>query len=192
MQPDHLLSRFNLGIAHEGLGGPRRRPWSLPGRALRIAPREEKAALTVSELLLKAQALARLGQPVQAVGVTMKALGEGDRNSQVVYQAAIIYALCGDQNHAIVQAREARKRGLSPRWFSIPGFESLRATPAFQENPRARLVATGGLRSSAPRPSSCARGCSTGRPASWWRPAPTAARSRRSSPRRKHPCPPRP
>jgi hypothetical protein len=59
-------------------------------------------------------------------------LGEGDRDPQVLFQAAIIYALCGEQNHAIVQAREARRRGLSPKWFAIPGFESLRATPAFQ------------------------------------------------------------
>jgi Flp pilus assembly protein TadD len=133
MEPGHLLSRLNLGIAHEGLGdldGARRVYREVLER---MAPREEKAALTVSERLLKAQALARLGQPVQAVELTMNALGEGERDSQVVFQAAIIYALCGDQNHAIVQAREARQRGLSPRWFSIPGFESLSAMPAFQD-----------------------------------------------------------
>jgi tetratricopeptide (TPR) repeat protein len=130
LQPEHLRSRLNLGIAYEGMGDPDGAHRVYRDLVERMAPRE--AALTASERLLKAQALARLGQPVQAVELTMKALGEGERDSQVVFQAALIYALCGDQNHALVQAREARERGLSPRWFTIPGFESLRAMPAFQ------------------------------------------------------------
>jgi tetratricopeptide (TPR) repeat protein len=132
LRPENLLGRLNLGIAYEGMGDQGGAHRVYRDLLERIAPREEKAALTASERLLKAQALARLGQPVQAVELTMKALGEGERDSQVVFQAALIYALCGDQNHAIVLAREARERGLSPRWFSIPGFEPLRAMPAFQ------------------------------------------------------------
>jgi hypothetical protein len=133
MEPDHLLSRLNLGIAGEGTGDPKAARVLYRDLLTRIAQREQKAALTGPERLIKAQALARLGDPVPAVALTMEALGDGDRDAQVLFQAAIIYALCGEQNHAIVQAREARRRGLSAKWFAIPGFESLRGNPAFQE-----------------------------------------------------------
>jgi eukaryotic-like serine/threonine-protein kinase len=133
LEPDHLLSRLNLGIASEGTGdrdGARRLYRDVLAR---LAQREGKVALTPPERMIKAQALARLGDTIPAVALTIQALAEGDRDAQVLFQASVIYALCGEQNHAIVQAREARRRGLSARWFGIPGFESLRAVPAFQE-----------------------------------------------------------
>jgi tetratricopeptide (TPR) repeat protein len=133
MEPDHLLSRLNLGIAGEGTGDREAARVLYRDLLTRVAQREQKAALTGPERLIKAQALARLGDAVPAVALTIEALGNGDRDAQVLFQVAIIYALCGEQNHAIVQAREARRRGLSPKWFAIPGFESLRANPAFQE-----------------------------------------------------------
>jgi tetratricopeptide (TPR) repeat protein len=133
MEPDHLLSRLNLAIAGEGSGDTDGSRVLYRDILARLAERERKATLTGPERLIKAQALARLGDAVPAVALTIEALGEGDRDAQVLFQAAIIYALCGEQNHAIVQAREARRRGLSAKWFAIPGFESLRATPAFQE-----------------------------------------------------------
>jgi tetratricopeptide (TPR) repeat protein len=133
LEPDHLASRMNLGIAGEGAGDAAGARILYRDVLARLGQRERKGALTRSERLMKAQALARLGEPVPAVALTIDALGEGDRDPQVLFQAAIIYALCGEQNHAIVQASEARRRGLSPKWFAIPGFESLRATPAFQQ-----------------------------------------------------------
>jgi Flp pilus assembly protein TadD len=138
LDPEDPYSRLNLGIAYEGLGDRDAARREYERLLERMTLHEEKNAPDVSEVLLKAQVLARLGQPVQAVELTMKALSEGERDSRVLFQAALIYALCGDQNHAIVQAREARQRGLSPRWFGIPGFESLRATPGFE-----RLLAPG-------------------------------------------------
>ena len=133
LAPDDPLTRLNLGIAREGGGdteGARRLYRELLDR---MASREGKGALTVSERLIKAQALARLGDAVPAVALTIQALGEGDRDPQVIFQAAVIYAICGEQNHAIVNAKEARRRGLSRPWFAIPGFESLRNAPAFRE-----------------------------------------------------------
>jgi eukaryotic-like serine/threonine-protein kinase len=132
LDPEDPYSRLNLGIAYEGLGDRDAARREYRNLLERMTPREEKRAPDVSEVLLKAQVLARLARPVEAVELTMKVLSDGERDSRVLFQAALIYALCGDQNHAIVQAKEARERGLSPRWFSIPGFESLRATPGFQ------------------------------------------------------------
>jgi eukaryotic-like serine/threonine-protein kinase len=133
LEPEHLPSRMNLGIAGEGAGDADGARSIYRDVLARLGQREAKGALTRPERLMKAQALARLGDPVPAVALTIEALGEGDRDPQVLFQAALIYALCGEQNHAIVEAREARRRGLSPKWFGIPGFESLRAAPAFQE-----------------------------------------------------------
>jgi tetratricopeptide (TPR) repeat protein len=133
LEPDHIPSLMNLGIVREGAGDPEDARRLYQDVLARLGQRERKAVLTGPERLIKAQALARLGDPVSAVALTIEALGEGDRDPRILFQAAIIYALCGEQNHAIVQAREARRRGLSAKWFAIPGFESLRATPAFQE-----------------------------------------------------------
>jgi tetratricopeptide (TPR) repeat protein len=133
LEPDHLASRMNMAIAGEGAGDAAGARVLYRDALARLGERERKGALSRPERLMKAQALARLGDRVPAVALTIDALAEGDRDPQVLFQAAIIYALCGEQNHAIVQAREARRRGLSPKWFAIPGFESLRSTPEFQE-----------------------------------------------------------
>jgi Flp pilus assembly protein TadD len=133
LEPDDLLSSLNLGIAHEGDGDTEGAHRLYRELLDRIGLREKKGTLNVSERLIKAQALARLGDSVPAVALTMQALGEGDRDPQVIFQAALIYALCGEQNHAIVNAKEARRRGLSPKWFGVPGFEPLRKTPAFHD-----------------------------------------------------------
>jgi tetratricopeptide (TPR) repeat protein len=132
VHPDDVPTRFNLATAHEGVGD------AVGARPIyrdvldRIARRERAGPLTVWDRLIKAQALARLGEPVTAVDLTLQALSEGDRDAQVLFQAALIYALCGDKNNAIVWGRAARQR-LSPRWFTLPGFESLRGAPAYQE-----------------------------------------------------------
>ena len=132
LEPEHLNSRMNLGIVSEGardVEGARRLYRDVLERT---RDRERKGPLTVSERLIQAQALARLGDSESAVALTIQALGEGNRTPQVIFQAALIYAICGDRTNAIVYAKEARKR-LSPWWFGLPGFESLRATPAFRE-----------------------------------------------------------
>ncbi|MET0552050.1 MAG: protein kinase [Vicinamibacteria bacterium] len=130
---DHdLRARLNLGIALDGAGdhaGARKEYAELLERA---AERGQRGGLSASERLLEAQALARLGRTVPAVELTMKALAQGESNRQAVFQAALIYALCGDTNSAIVRASEARASGLSRAWFGLPGFESVRADPQFQ------------------------------------------------------------
>jgi len=133
LEPEDLLSRLNLGIADEGLGdveSARRQYRDVLERAARQA---RSRAPGVAQRLIRAQALARLGRPVEAIELITPALAESDRGSQVAFQAALVYALCDERNHAILQAREARRRGLSPRWFTVPGFQSVRDTPAFRE-----------------------------------------------------------
>jgi serine/threonine-protein kinase len=131
LRPADLRARLNLGIALQGMGddaGAHQAYRELIDRASARA-----SAATASERLLEAQALARVGRKVEAVELTMRALNEGQRGRQEVFQAALIYAMCGDTNHALVLARDARQRGLSRSWFRIPGFETMRGVPGFQE-----------------------------------------------------------
>jgi hypothetical protein len=128
-----LLSLLNLGVAHEGAGDAENGRRCYRELLDRVAARERAGALKGAEPLIKAQALARLGVCVPAVDITMKALGEGDHSAQTSFRAAIVHALCGERNHAVVHARNARARGLSPWWFGIPGFEPLQGTPGFRD-----------------------------------------------------------
>jgi tetratricopeptide (TPR) repeat protein len=128
---DDMLSQLNLGIAYEGAGDAEAARRLYRGLLDRLASAEGGAGL--DRLLLQAQSLARLGRCVEAITVSKKALEDGKPRAQGLFQAAVIHALCREENHAIVYAREARKRGLSARWFGIPGFESLHARPEFRE-----------------------------------------------------------
>jgi eukaryotic-like serine/threonine-protein kinase len=138
LDPNDVFSRLNLGIAYDGVGDHDGAARVYRDLLNRLALRDPKTTPDVAERLLHAQVLARLGQTVPAVEITMKVLAEGERDSRVLFQAALIYTLCADLNHAVVQATEARQRGLSPRWFSLPGFEPLRDTEAFR-----RILAAG-------------------------------------------------
>jgi tetratricopeptide (TPR) repeat protein len=131
LKPDDLLSRLNLGIAREGLGDGPGAQALYRGLLERLEARQRQGALTVAERLLQAQALARLGARVDAVAQIAEVLKEANRDPQVLFQAALIYAVCEERNNAIVYAREARRRGLSPSWFSVPGFDSVRGAGAW-------------------------------------------------------------
>ena len=74
-----------------------------------------------------------LGQEQQAIAVTLETLQLYPEDSEVTYQAALVYALVGELHSALVNATKALDRGVRPRWFKIPGFEALRASPSFSE-----------------------------------------------------------
>jgi predicted Zn-dependent protease len=132
LKPSDLQSRMLLGTAREALGD--RAAGQADYRAVldALAAAERDGPLDAPQRLLTAEALARLGQPVPAVEITMQVQGEGESSPDQVFQTALIFALAGDSTHAIVQARRARERH-APTWFRIPGFESVRDDPAFRE-----------------------------------------------------------
>lgn len=135
---DDLLPRFNLGVAYEGRGGP---DDLQSARRLYQALLDRAGAGTggagLHEPMLQAQALARLHRCVEAITVGNTAPRE-DHRAQGPFRAAIVHALCGEENNAIMYATEARRRGLSWRWFRIPGFESLHVRPEFRKLARLR------------------------------------------------------
>jgi hypothetical protein len=50
-------------------------------------------------------------------------------DAEVAYQTALVLALAGDDAAALAVAGKALDLGIRPRWFSLPGFERLRADP---------------------------------------------------------------
>lgn len=137
LQPSNLQSRMILGIAREAQGDTTAARAAYRAVLEALADEERGHRLDASMRLLKAEALARLGQKVEAVELTIQVQGEGEGSPDQVFQTSLIFALAGDTSHAIVQARRARAK-LAPSWFRIPGFESVRDDPEFRALAAAR------------------------------------------------------
>ncbi|HSF43904.1 MAG TPA: protein kinase [Thermoanaerobaculia bacterium] len=83
-------------------------------------------------LAVRAQALAHLGQTVQAVETIQQALRMTPDNPELAYEAAVVYVLVGDRGSALFHARQAASHGIAPHWFTLPFFDPLRGEPTFQ------------------------------------------------------------
>ncbi len=92
----------------------------------------DPAATSPSLLTVKAQALAHLGEGRGAVSAVQEALRLAPDQGPIVYEAALVYALLGEDHSALANAEKALRLGLNPRAFSIPWFEPLRRRPEFQ------------------------------------------------------------
>jgi serine/threonine-protein kinase len=83
-------------------------------------------------LTVRAQALAHLGRPQEAVAAVQDALRIAPRNGQAAFEAALVFALVGDRTAALVNAERARRLGFeAPSWFRLPWFDPLRGEPGF-------------------------------------------------------------
>ncbi|MEO1369370.1 MAG: tetratricopeptide repeat protein, partial [Acidobacteriota bacterium] len=74
---------------------------------------------------IRAQALAHLGQPKEAVAAVQAVLRLAPGNPQAHYEASLVYTLAGDETSAAVQAEAALAAGLDRRWFRLPFFDGL-------------------------------------------------------------------
>lgn len=84
-------------------------------------------------LIVRAQALAHLGESTGAVVAIQQALQKEPANDQVSYAAATVYALVDEPSSALVNALEALERGFARGWFELPWFDELRQHPRFVE-----------------------------------------------------------
>ncbi|MFY9821465.1 MAG: tetratricopeptide repeat protein, partial [Thermoanaerobaculia bacterium] len=83
-------------------------------------------------LSVQAQALAHLGEAEKALEAIQQALRLSPDNSQLAYEAAVVYVLVGDRASALFQARKAAAQKVDANWFALPFFDPLRNEPAFQ------------------------------------------------------------
>ncbi|MEM8931286.1 MAG: protein kinase [Acidobacteriota bacterium] len=77
-------------------------------------------------LSVRAQALARLGEPVDAVEAIHGALQRFPNDPYIAFEAAVVYAVVGEEASALLQARRAFDAGLPPIWFDYPWFDGMR------------------------------------------------------------------
>lgn len=129
---EHLAVTLNLADAELALGrhDAARRLYERTLEALEEL--ERMAKLRGPELTTKAQCLVRLGREQAAVELAIDALREHPDEAEVLYQAALVFALAGDEASALGYAKKALELGYQPRWFTIPGFEALTSREAFR------------------------------------------------------------
>jgi len=132
LDPGHLTVTLNLADAELALGN---RQEAATHYRQALASLEKKAAeipLGPVEKTIQAQCLVHLGQTHAAVALALDALAASPEEPEVAYQAALVFALAGENASALALAKKAVGLGLQPRWLTVPGFESLRSDAAFR------------------------------------------------------------
>ncbi len=92
---------------------------------------QDPAASNWQLISVRAQALAHLGKRREAAAAAQQVLRLAQGNAQAALEVSQIYALVGDLSSAFASGEEALRRGIDPRWFTFPWFDSLRALPEF-------------------------------------------------------------
>jgi serine/threonine-protein kinase len=91
----------------------------------------DPASGDLSNLRMRAQSLAHLGEGHEAVRVIQEALREDPENAWTFFAAAVVYTAIGERTSALVNVRQAAAKGVQPRWFGIRLFDTLRDDPEF-------------------------------------------------------------
>ena len=125
--PSNPLIALNLADARV-LAGYRRGGEAEYRRALELMD-ADPSATGWQFLSARAQAEAHLGHPREALIAMEKALALAPANSQALYDAALVYAVVGEETSALLRAGDALELGVQPRWFNLPWFDRLRARP---------------------------------------------------------------
>jgi serine/threonine-protein kinase len=128
-EPGHLTVLLNLADA-ELARGQVDAARALYRRSLDVLAARQQ--LSPVERCLRAQCLVHLGQRREGVEAAFEALQEAPRDAEVTYQAAVAFALAGEDGSALAMARKARELGVQSRWLTTPAFARLRADPAFK------------------------------------------------------------
>jgi tetratricopeptide (TPR) repeat protein len=114
------------------LEGQRAEAESLYRRLLGLTA-QDPAAASWQLLSTRAQALAHLGDRRGAVAAAQQVLVLAQGNAQAAFEASLVYTLVGDRSSALVNAGRARAQGVAARWFTLPWFDPLRASPELQD-----------------------------------------------------------
>ena len=130
LEPESPFATLNLADVLF-LEGRRREAETLYRRLLVLAA-NDPAASHWQFLSLRAQALAHLGRTSDAVEAAQQVLPAAHDNPQAMFEVSLVYALVGDNASARLNAGKALARGVEPRWFEFPWFDSLRGSPEFE------------------------------------------------------------
>lgn len=130
LAPQSASAALNLADALN-LAGRRREASDLYLRVLELVERDP-APNYWQTLSVKGQALAHLGRATAAAAAIQAATASAPSNSQLAYEAALVYALIGEPSSALASAERAVSAGFDRRWFALPFFDSVRATQGWE------------------------------------------------------------
>ncbi len=86
----------------------------------------DEDAAQAQSITVRAQALAHLGQKMDAVRAIQEALLKAPQDGNIAFEAAVVYSIVGDEYSAFVHAEQAVKLGYRDRnWFTLPWFDRL-------------------------------------------------------------------
>jgi predicted Zn-dependent protease len=141
LQPANPFVALNLAdtLLLEG----RRREAEVRYRALLDLAGRDPAAAGWQLASVSAQALAHLGRRAPAATEAERVLRLAQGNAQAAYEAALVYAVVGDDASALGNALRALGQGVEARWFALPWFARLREAPELREQLAARGLRAG-------------------------------------------------
>lgn len=120
-EPGNTVIALNLADSLK-LQGRSEEAAALYERALRLGE-TDTFLQPWQRLTTRAQALAHLGRFEEARELASEAMEVARGNPQVVLEAAVVFAVVGDEGKAAELATEGRALGLDQRWFELPWFE---------------------------------------------------------------------
>ena len=128
IDPDSSEVNSNLAQAELALGRTR----DAKAHFRKALSEIEKNAVPENNLP-KAECLAYLGRRREAVEIILNTPEQKRDDPDVLKSAALVSALVGEKTTALATVERALQKGVQPRWFLFPGFDSLRRDPEFQE-----------------------------------------------------------
>jgi serine/threonine-protein kinase len=129
LEPDNPYALLNLADASLALGRESEARGLYERTLKNLARAEAVAQLSSLQSMIRAQCLVHLGHNREAVEITQQTLREGGEDPEILYAASLVYARAGDRASALVNADHALKKGMKPRWFTLPAFGALREDP---------------------------------------------------------------
>src|SRR5215203_4518933 len=132
IEPGHNVVLLNLADTEIALG--RRRAAEAHYRQVltRLGEIEATSRLQPDDSMAKAQCLAILGRAGEAAEIAQRTLQQHPEAPGIVYTAALVYSLVGDRTSALINAKAALRLRVSPSWFRIAAFDTLRGDPELQ------------------------------------------------------------
>jgi tetratricopeptide (TPR) repeat protein len=132
IEPGHSIVLLNLADAELALGRRREAEDHYRQTLARLGEIEAASRLQADDSMAKAQCLAVLGRATEAAEIAQRTLQQNPEAPGIVYAAALVYALIGDRTSALINAKAALRLRVSPSWFRIAAFDSLRGDPELQ------------------------------------------------------------
>jgi len=132
LDPDHLLTRFNLATARQAAGESESARNTYLKLREDLEARGDPTALGPQMSLILAQCRARLGDLQGAFELAQRTVSAELEDPQDQFLAAQVFTLVGERLTALHYVERSLRGGIRPRWFGIPEFDPLRTDPRFQ------------------------------------------------------------